>query len=98
MGELQDAAMALAKSCELEPSNKVNKSDQRTLNDLKITDRMVKKAMAENMFGRAVTQLSNLLESCSCSINFICLKIECMLRDYKFDEAAKYSGEIMKKE
>ena len=43
MGDLQAAGMALAKSCELEPTNAVNKKDQRALNDLKICEKLVYK-------------------------------------------------------
>ena len=53
--------------------------------------------MEEDKWAQAVTSLTNLLEHCSCSINHICLKIECLLKDYKFEEAAKYSAEIMKR-
>ena len=38
-----------------------------------------------------------ILESCVNSVDFICLKIECQLKAYKFDEAAVFSAEVMKK-
>ena len=97
MGELSEAAVALGKSCEFEPTNKVNKSDQRALNDLKITEKMQKRYMVEEKWSQAVTSITNLLVHCICSVDHICLKIECLLKDYKFEEAAKYSSDIMKR-
>jgi hypothetical protein len=49
----------------LEPGNPVNKKDQKFLADLKITESLVKKAIADENFDKAVTSLSNLLESCT---------------------------------
>ena len=37
-----------------------------------------------------------MVKECRCSINHICLKIECLLKAYMFDEANKYSADIMK--
>ena len=53
--------------------------------------------MSEGKYDRAVTSLTIVLEHCSCSINFICMKIECMLRAFRFDDAAKFSADTMKK-
>jgi DnaJ family protein C protein 7 len=47
MGDLQSAAMALAKSNELEPNNAVNKKDQKALNDLKINEKLVHKNIGD---------------------------------------------------
>ena len=97
LGDLQAAAMDLAKSNEIEPNNAINKKDQRALNDLKITESLVKKARDEGYFDRAVTQLNNLLEHCTCSINHICLKIELLLKAFKFEDAATYSAQVIKR-
>jgi len=95
-GDLIGASIALAKSMEIEPLNPTNKKDQRALDDLKITESLVKKAVGEELFEKAVTNLTQLLESCSHSISLICLKIECLMQAFQFDEADKYSNSIMK--
>jgi len=64
LGNLYEASVALQKSCALEPNNPVNKKDQRMMSDLKITESLVKKAISEGHHDKAVTSLSNLLESC----------------------------------
>lgn len=92
LGNLHEASMNLARSNEIEPNNQINKKDQRALNDLKITESLVKKGINEGLFERAVTQLSLLLEHCNCSIDHICLKIELLLKAYKFEDAATYSA------
>lgn len=97
LGQLNDAATALAKSCELEPSNAVNKKDQKALNDLKITEKLAHKAFSEGNFDRAVTGLSQLIENCYASVDLICLKIEALLKAYRTEDAATYSAEVMKK-
>ena len=97
LGQLNDAGTALAKSCELEPGNAVNKKDQRALNDLKITEKLAHKAISEGNYERAVTGLTQLIEQCYASIDAICLKIECQLKSYKVEDAANYSAELMKK-
>ena len=66
----------------------------RALNDLKITEKLAHKAMSEERFDRAVTGLSQLLEFCYCSVDLICLKIECLLKAHKVEEAAIYSAAI----
>lgn len=88
--------MALAKSNEIEPNNAINKKDQKALNDLKINEKLVHKNIADGVFDRAVSQLSNLLKECTCSVTHMCMKIEYLLKAYKFDDAAKYSAELMK--
>ena len=98
MGDLQAASMSLAKSLEISPKDAVNKKDQKALNDLKITEKLVNKAIAEEHYARAVAQLNNLLEQTFASLTHICLKIECMLRAFKFEDANKYSAELMKNE
>ena len=45
-----------------------------------------------------MTNLTELLKECRCSISYICLKIECLLKAYMFDEANKYSADLMKTE
>ena len=37
-----------------------------------------------------------MLEHTFASLNHICLKIECMLKAFKFEDAAKYSATLMK--
>lgn len=69
----------------------------RALNDLKITEKLARKAMSEDRFDRAVTGLSQLLEFCYCSVDLNCLKIECLLKAYKVEEAATFSVQVMKK-
>ena len=66
------------------------------LNDLKITESLVHKAVAEENFEKAVTNLTELLKECRSSVDLICLKIECLLKAYQFDEAHKFSGDAMK--
>lgn len=54
------------------------------------------KAVKEENFDKAVTNLNELLKECRSSVDMICLKIECMLKAFQFDEANKYSADIMK--
>jgi hypothetical protein len=58
---------------------------------------LIDKAISEGHFDKAVTSLTALLNECNQSVNHFCLKIECMLKDYQFEEANKFSAEIMKK-
>jgi tetratricopeptide (TPR) repeat protein len=58
IGELAQASIALAKSMELEPGNDVNKKDQKHLDSLKITEALVNKALREELYDKAVTNLS----------------------------------------
>jgi len=67
------------------------------LNDLKIIESLVDKAIKEDNFDKAVTNLSQLLEDCKHSVKLIALKIECLMRAFKFDEASSYSAQIQKK-
>lgn len=97
LGQLADAASSLAKSCELEPTNAVNKKDMRALNDLKITEKLAHKAISEGNFDRAVTGLTQLLEFCYSSVDLTCLKIESQLKAFKVEDAATFSAEVMKK-
>lgn len=96
LGELAEASINLQKSIEIEPDNPVNKKDQKLLTDLKITESLVHKAVKEENFDKAVTNLNELLKECRSSVDMICLKIECMLKAFQFDEANKYSADIMK--
>ena len=57
---------------------------------------MIDRFINEEKFDKAVTNLTELLKECKLSINHMCLKIECLLKSYQFDEANKYSAEIMK--
>lgn len=68
------------------------------LADLKIVDSLVKKNIEEENFDKAVTNLTILLKDCAMDVNRICLKMECLCKAYLFDEANKYSAEIMKKQ
>jgi hypothetical protein len=90
--------MALAKSMELDKDNLVSKKDQKALGDLKIVDSLVRKNIEAGTYDKAVTNLSALLESCPMSIDRVCLKIECLCKSFQFDEANKYSAELMKKD
>jgi tetratricopeptide (TPR) repeat protein len=96
LGELAEASINLQKSIAIEPNNAVNKKDQKALNDLKITESLIYKALDNQQYEKAVTNLTELLKECRCSILFICLKIECLLKAFMFDEANKYSADIMK--
>jgi len=49
------------------------------------------------MYEKAVTNLNALLLDCSMSIDRICLKIECLCKSFQFEEANKYSADLMKK-
>ena len=66
--------------------------------DLKIVDTLVNKAIEEQKWEKACTNLNSLLKDCSMSIDRICLKMECLCRSFEFDEANKYSAECMKKD
>jgi len=81
-GELYEASVALAKSNELEPGNPVNKKDQRHLADLKITETLINKALAADLWEKAVTNLTALLQDCTQSVKHHCLKIECLLKSH----------------
>ena len=67
---------------ELEPNNPTNKKDMKELNDIKITESLISKAIENDQFDKAVTNLNALLKDCSYSIKHICLKIECMLKAF----------------
>ena len=67
---------------ELEPNNPTNKKDMKELNDIKITESLISKAIENDQFDKAVTNLNALLKYCSQSIKHICLKIECMLKAF----------------
>lgn len=86
----------MQKSISIEPNNAANKRDQKALNDLKITETLIHKALEAEQYEKAVTNLTELLKECRCSVEHICLKIECLLRAFMFDEAAKYSSDVMK--
>ena len=58
IGDLTQASIALAKSMELEPGNDVNRKDKKHLDSLKITESLVNKALREELFEKAVTNLS----------------------------------------
>jgi len=67
------------------------------LQDLKIMEALVQKAITEERWEKAVTNLTQLMEDCSQSIAHICQKIECLMRAYKYDEANNFSAKVMKK-
>ena len=52
------------------------------LNNLKIIQSLIDKAIAEEKYDKAVTNLNAILQECTQSINHICLKIECLMKDY----------------
>lgn len=82
---------------ELDPGNAVNKKDQKALADLKIVDTLVGNAIREERFEAAVTNLTALLKDCVISADRICLKIDCLMKSFQFDEANKFSAECMKR-
>jgi len=82
VGDLYEASVALQKSNTLEPGNPVNKKDRKHLDDLKITESLVKKALENKTYDKAVTNLTALLQDCTQSVNHHCLKIECLLKDF----------------
>ena len=96
LGDLKAASIILQRSIELEPDNAVNKKDQKALNDLKIIQSLIDKAITEEKYDKAVTNLNAILQECTQSIQHICLKIECLMKDYQFDEANKYSATLQK--
>lgn len=98
LGELYEAAVALQKSVSMDPQNPVNKKDQKALSDIKITESLIKKAIDAEQYDKAVISLNNILEHCTQSVHHHCLKIECMLKAYQFDEANKFSADLMKKD
>ena len=55
------------------------------------------KAIHEELYEKAVTNLTTLLEDCVESIYHICLKIECLCKSFQFEEANTFSARIMKK-
>jgi len=82
LGDLYEASISLQKSMELDPGNQINKKDQKHLSDLKITDSLVNKAIAEEQFDKAVTNLTALLTDCVISVDRVCLKIECLCKSF----------------
>mgnify|MGYP000461988623 FL=1 len=56
------------------------------------------KAFADEKWEKAVTNLTQLMEDCNQSVKHICLKMECLLKCYMFEEANTYSASIMKRE
>lgn len=57
---------------------------------------LVHKAVEEQAFEKAVTNLTELLKECRSSVDLICLKIECQLKAFLFDDANKFSADVMK--
>lgn len=57
--------MTLQKSIELEPGNAVNKKDQKHLSDLHIIETLAMKAISEEKFEKASTNLTQLMEDCT---------------------------------
>ena len=54
------------------------------------------RAVSEENFEKAVVNISQLLASCTDSIDLICLKIECLMKAFKFEEASTYSAKVIK--
>ena len=96
LGDLAQASISLQKAIELEPGNQANKKDQKHLADLKIIESLVQKAVKEENFDKAVTNLSQLLQDCKHAVGLVALKIECLMRAFKFEEASTYSAQIQK--
>ena len=82
LGELADASVNLSKSIALDPKNAVNKKDLKMLNDLKITKTLIDRFFEEEKYEKVVTNLTELMKECKLSIDFMCMKIECMLKAY----------------
>ena len=57
---------------------------------------MIDRAVKGEEYGKAVTNLSSILKECPQSIGHICLKIECLMRDFQYELANKYSAELQK--
>jgi len=67
---------------ELDPANQTNKKDQKYLADLKITDTLVNRAILEEKYDKAVTNLNALLKDCTMDVDRVCLKIECLCKSF----------------
>jgi DnaJ family protein C protein 7 len=52
------------------------------LGDLKIVETLIKNAYAEEKYEKAVTNLTQLLEDCTMSIEHICMKMEALMLSY----------------
>lgn len=98
LGNLVEATISLQKSIELEPTNAVNKKDQKYLADLKITETLIQNANRDEAYEKAVTNLNSILKDCTFSIRHLCLKIECLCKSFQFSEANTYSAALMKRE
>jgi DnaJ family protein C protein 7 len=96
LGDLVAASIALQKSMELDKNNETSKRDKKYLADLKITDTLVNRAISEEKFDKAVTNLNALLKDCTMDVDRVCLKLECLCKSYQFEEANKYSADVMK--
>ena len=57
---------------------------------------MIANAYEQGNYDKAVTNLTQLLEDCSMSINHICKKMEALMLSYQYEEANTYSAQIMK--
>ena len=98
LGNLVEATISLQKSIEIEPTNAVNKKDQKYLADLKITETLIHNAIRDEAYEKAVTNLNSILKDCTFSIRHLCLKIECLCNSFQFSEANTFSAALMKRE
>jgi tetratricopeptide (TPR) repeat protein len=62
LGDLYQASVQLLKAIELDPKNEANKKDQKYLADLKIVDTLVRKALDEEKYEKAIVNLNTLLK------------------------------------
>ena len=93
-GDLHQAMMALSKANELEPKSEANKKMGKLLHDLRIKETLINKAYEEEQFEKAVTNLTAFLVDCKVSVHYTCLKFECLLKAYMFEDAIRFTNEI----
>ena len=67
----------------------------KRLHDLRIKETLITKAYDEEKYEKAVTNLTAFLADCKVSVKYTCLKIECLLRAFEFEEAKRFSAEIL---
>lgn len=52
---------------------------------------MIETAIEEGKYDKAVTNLTTILNDCKESVTHICLKIECLMKNFQFFEANEFS-------
>lgn len=66
------------------------------MKDLKIIEILINKAYDEGNYDKAVTNITQLLEDCTMSIDHICKKMEALMLSFQYSEANTYSARLMK--